>query len=176
MIWSTVVEYLCHKWSLIRSTCSKRSRSIPHSWLITGFVTRLTRRVPLVEQELPTLPEHPSSSRVFSGICGTRSLIWCVCLLTVFVLFLVAIMLLVLLRFTDSDYRFGIFQLSWKDHSMNIFTKWKCRRMPSDNNSHDPFNQVSYVKCIRPMTNITQFYLILFLELKITGWQDKKKQ
>jgi len=36
-------------------------RSFPHSWLITGFVTRLTRRVPLVEQELLTLPEHPSS-------------------------------------------------------------------------------------------------------------------
>ena len=28
------------------------SRSFPHSWLITGFVTRLTWRVPLVEQEL----------------------------------------------------------------------------------------------------------------------------
>jgi hypothetical protein len=34
------------------------SRSFPHSRLITGFVTRLTRRVPLVEQELLTLPEH----------------------------------------------------------------------------------------------------------------------
>ena len=31
------------------------SRSFPHSRLITGFVTRLTRRVPLVEQELLTL-------------------------------------------------------------------------------------------------------------------------
>jgi hypothetical protein len=28
------------------------SRSFPHSRLITRFVTRLTRRVPLVEQEL----------------------------------------------------------------------------------------------------------------------------
>ena len=28
------------------------SRSFPHSWLITGFVTRLTWRMPLVEQEL----------------------------------------------------------------------------------------------------------------------------
>jgi hypothetical protein len=28
------------------------SRSFPRSWLITGFVTRLTRRVSLVEQEL----------------------------------------------------------------------------------------------------------------------------
>jgi len=36
------------------------SRSFPHSRLITGFVTRLTRRVPLVEQELLTLPEHLS--------------------------------------------------------------------------------------------------------------------
>jgi hypothetical protein len=36
------------------------SRSFPHSWLITGFVTILTRRVPLVEQELLTLPEHLS--------------------------------------------------------------------------------------------------------------------
>jgi len=34
--------------------------SFPHSWLITGFVTRLTRQVPLVEQELPILPKHMS--------------------------------------------------------------------------------------------------------------------
>jgi hypothetical protein len=33
---------------LVEST----SRSLPHSWLITGFVTRLARRVSLVEQEL----------------------------------------------------------------------------------------------------------------------------
>jgi hypothetical protein len=39
------------------------SRSFPNSWLITGFVTRLTRQVSLVEQELLTLPEHPSSPR-----------------------------------------------------------------------------------------------------------------
>ena len=31
------------------------SRSFPHSWLISGFVTKLTRRVPLVEQGLLTL-------------------------------------------------------------------------------------------------------------------------
>ena len=39
-----------------------------HSWVIIGFVTRITRRVPLVEQELLTLPEHLSSPPVFSGI------------------------------------------------------------------------------------------------------------
>ena len=44
------------------------SLSFPHSWLITGFVTRLTQQVPLVEQELLTLLEHLSSPPVFSGV------------------------------------------------------------------------------------------------------------
>jgi len=43
------------------------SRSFPHSWFITGFTTRFTRWVPLVEQELLTLPEHLSSSRFLMG-------------------------------------------------------------------------------------------------------------
>jgi hypothetical protein len=43
------------------------SRSFPHSLLITGFVTKLTRRVPPVEQELPTLLEHLSSPPVLVG-------------------------------------------------------------------------------------------------------------
>jgi hypothetical protein len=41
--------------------------------------TKLTRRVPLVEQELPTLQEHTSSPPVFSGVRVTRSLVLCVC-------------------------------------------------------------------------------------------------
>ena len=57
----------------------EKQRSFPHSWLATGFVTRLTQRVPLVEQELHTLPEHMSSSPVFSGVRVTRSLDLCVC-------------------------------------------------------------------------------------------------
>ena len=55
------------------------SRSFPHARLITGFVTRLTRPVPLVEQELLTLPEHLSSPAVFSGVQVTRSLVLYVC-------------------------------------------------------------------------------------------------
>ena len=47
--------------------------------IITGFVTRLTRRVPLVEQELLTLPVHLSSPPVFSGVRVTRSLGLYVC-------------------------------------------------------------------------------------------------
>ena len=35
----------------------------------------LTRRVPLVEQDLLTIPEHLASPPVFSGVCVTRSLV-----------------------------------------------------------------------------------------------------
>ena len=55
------------------------SRSFPHSRLITGFVTRLTHRVPLVKQELLTLPEHLSSPPAFGGVHVARSLVLCVC-------------------------------------------------------------------------------------------------
>ena len=79
MTWLTVMEYLCHKWPRICSTCRKHLPVFPHSRLITGFVTRLTRRVSLVEQELLTLLEHLSSPPVFSGIRVTRSLVLYVC-------------------------------------------------------------------------------------------------
>jgi hypothetical protein len=52
--------------------------SFPHSWLITGFVTRVARRVPLVVHELLTFPENIGSSPVFSGIRVARSLVFCV--------------------------------------------------------------------------------------------------
>jgi hypothetical protein len=59
--------------------------------VITGFVTRLTRRVPLVKQELLNLPEHLSSPPVLIGVRVTRSLVLYVCFLDrclFFVLFL----------------------------------------------------------------------------------------
>ena len=55
------------------------SRSIPYSWLIVGLVTRLTRRVSLVEKELLTLPELLNSAPVFSMVSATRSLVLGVC-------------------------------------------------------------------------------------------------
>jgi hypothetical protein len=55
------------------------SRSFPRSWFITGFVTRLTRRVPLVEQELLTLSEQMNSPRILSGVRVTWSLVLYVC-------------------------------------------------------------------------------------------------
>ena len=55
------------------------SWSFTHSWLITGFVTRITRRLPLVEQEQLTLPENLSSLPAFSGDRVTWTLVLCVC-------------------------------------------------------------------------------------------------
>ena len=91
------------------------SRSFPYSRPITGFVTRLTRRVPLVEQEVLTLPEHLSAPPVFSGVRVTRSFVIYVCFadrcLSFCTFFLFAIVLSVLLRYTDSDCPFGFFKL-----------------------------------------------------------------
>jgi len=55
------------------------SRSFPHSWLIIGFLTRLTRRMPLVEQELFTLQKLLSSPSVSCGVRITWSLVLYVC-------------------------------------------------------------------------------------------------
>jgi hypothetical protein len=71
MTWLTVIEYLCHKWTRICSTCRK------HFPVLSSFTTYyrvcnwLTRRVPLVE--------HMSSPPVFSGVRFTRSLVLYVC-------------------------------------------------------------------------------------------------
>jgi hypothetical protein len=42
--------------------------------VITGFVTRVTRRMPHVEQELPTTPEHLSSHwvQIYVSVRGTN--------------------------------------------------------------------------------------------------------
>jgi hypothetical protein len=57
----------------------RTSRSFPHSWHINVFVTRLTRRMSLVGQELSSLPKHLCSPPVFSGVHVTRSLLVYVC-------------------------------------------------------------------------------------------------
>ena len=62
------MEYLCHKWPRICSTCRKHFPVLSSFTTYHGFVTRLTRRVSLVEQELLTLPEHLCYSS-FSFMC-----------------------------------------------------------------------------------------------------------
>ena len=65
-----------------------------------------------MEQELLTIPEHLSSPRFLEGFMLPRvNLVLCVMLCrSMFVLFLLAIVLSFLLRFTASDYPFGIFK------------------------------------------------------------------
>ena len=63
---------------------------------------------------LPTLPEHLNYPTIFSGVRVTRSLVLCVCFVDLclsFCSFSLAIVLSVRLRFTDSDYPFGIINL-----------------------------------------------------------------
>ena len=56
------------------------SRSFPHSWHISGFVTEASRYVPQVEQELFSLPELLSSFPVSSGgeVHVAQYLVFCV--------------------------------------------------------------------------------------------------
>ena len=64
--------------------------------------------------KLLILPEYLSSPHVSRGVRFTRSLVFMYVLLIVvcpFVLFLLAIVLSVLLPFTDSEYPFSIFKL-----------------------------------------------------------------
>jgi len=61
-------------------------RSFTHSWLITGFVTRVIRRVPWVEQDLLTLPEHLNSSRFLVGSCYSTFSFTCMFCRLLFVL------------------------------------------------------------------------------------------
>ena len=88
------------------------SRSFPHSRLITGFVTRLTRRLLLVDQELFALPRHHSSQPVFSGVRVTRSQVLCGCFidrcLSFCTFFLLTIVLSV--RYMDADCPFWYLQ------------------------------------------------------------------
>ena len=79
---------------------------------------------PPVEQELLTFPEHMRSSLVFSGVRVTRSLVLCVMLRrSLFVLFLLTIVLSVLLRFKDSDNPIGIFKpfLVFNDYNLQTY-------------------------------------------------------
>jgi hypothetical protein len=54
----------------------KRQVHVTTMSVITGFNTGVTGQVPLVEQELLTLPGHPSSSPVFNGVRVARSLVF----------------------------------------------------------------------------------------------------
>jgi hypothetical protein len=65
-----------------------------------------------MEQQLLALPEHMSSPPVFNRVRVAQSLVFYVVLCrSLFVLFLLAIVLSVLLQLTASNYIFGILDL-----------------------------------------------------------------
>ena len=68
-----VKEFIGHSYKYVMQM------SFPHSWLITGFVFRLARRVSLMKQELLTIPEHLSLPPGVSWVRVTRSLGLCGC-------------------------------------------------------------------------------------------------
>ena len=55
--WLTATEYVTDDHGYVPFVVIT-FRSFDHSWLIIGFATRVTRRMPHVEQELPILPEY----------------------------------------------------------------------------------------------------------------------
>jgi len=82
--------------------------------LVDVFLTRLTRRLSLVKQELLTLPEHMCSTPLLSGVRVTRSLVSYVCFFyrcLSFCSFSFCHCVAVPLRYTDSDCPFGVFKL-----------------------------------------------------------------
>ena len=119
------MDFFCVQWFEVRDDFS--------FFILAGFLTRLTWRVSLVEQELFTLPEHLSSPPVFSGVRFGRSFVFCVLLdrcLSVF-LFVSVIVFSVFLRFPDSYYPVGISKLflvtisgSTSIHKIDTATPW----------------------------------------------------
>ena len=109
IICSNIIEIKYHRWII-----SPVLQGFVPRILLVAHLTRLTRWVSLVEQELLTLPEHPSSPPVFSRVRVTRSLVLYVCFVDrclSFCTFTFGIVFSVLLRYTDSDCPFGIFKL-----------------------------------------------------------------
>jgi hypothetical protein len=106
------MEYLCHTWPRICSTCRTHFPVLSLFMTYHRFVTRLTRRVWLAEQELLTLPEHLSLPLIFSEVRVTKFLVLCVCFVDRYLSycpFLLVFMLSVLLRYMDSDYTLHTF-------------------------------------------------------------------
>ena len=113
MTFVTVTECLYHRSPRICSKCGIQIRSFPHTWNITDCYTWVTRRVPLLEQNLLTLPRHMTSPLFLLKFLFRNLRLFCVRFLfyfltIVFFLFPLDIVLSVLLWCTGSDYIFVI--------------------------------------------------------------------
>jgi hypothetical protein len=111
MTWLTALEYLCHKWPQICSTC--KHFLVLSSFMIyhrvckyintTGITSGAGTCYPSVAHEFTSGFYWSSRYSIFSFICMFSS--------SLFVLFLLPIVLSVLLRYPYSDYPFGVFKL-----------------------------------------------------------------
>jgi hypothetical protein len=106
----------------------KHLSSVGFMFLGELFKQNKNKAIDIVEQELPTLPEHMSSPPVFSGVCVTRSLDVCVyfvdrCLSCHF-----SFSHCVFCRSSnyDSDYPFGIFKVFILLKSSNFGSNEHC--------------------------------------------------
>ena len=108
----SIVGSLCHDFAKF-VVCMQEG--LCDSFMILQIFNYINTMVPLVGKELLlTLPEQQSSPLGFSGVRVIRYLVLCVCFVDrylSFVLVLLAIVLSVLLRYTDYDYPFCIFKL-----------------------------------------------------------------
>ena len=100
------ITWCCSQPVFVHLNLSKRRKNVISRLLI------LISMYTLVKQELFTFPEHPSSALVCSDVRVARSLVFCVMFCkSLFVPFHLAIVLAVLVLFTDSNNPFGIFKL-----------------------------------------------------------------
>ena len=106
----TIMECRCHKWPRIYSTCRKHFPVI--SWCMTYH--RFCNLINTTVATSAAWTAYPSEvhPRLLVGFRITRSLVLCVCFVDrCLSFFLLVIVLSVHLRFTGSDYHFGIFKL-----------------------------------------------------------------
>ena len=84
-----------------------------HSSFMTYYCICIQRKrwVPLVEQALLTLSEHMISSLVLSGVRVSRYLLFCVLFWRLVFVLIIQVIVLPVLRLTDSDYPLDIFKL-----------------------------------------------------------------
>jgi hypothetical protein len=123
MTWSTVTEYLSHKWRGICSTCSK------HFLVLSSFMTyhQVYNWSNTTGATIRTGTAYPSGAPefapMFSGVCVNPSLVFFY-LVFCRLLFVLLFIVFSVLRFTDSDYTFGISLLMRYQGGMNEIHKW----------------------------------------------------
>ena len=122
MIWLTSTKYPYHRWQWISSDFHEY-KSVPtpvvnnRLRLHTGFDYWVTRRVPLLAQELLTLPEHLNSSWFLKGSCYFSFSFQCnvVCSMFVFHFILLA-MVLPVFRLNDFCLSLWYLQIPFSTH------------------------------------------------------------